>query len=87
MVIDGWNTSSNMYRSLIDGRPTKIKMKAGTTVQNNSRGWDSRVCLSISLPETMEYILNPTILVIKIRMVMAWSWNKMSCSIRGLEEF
>jgi len=49
----------------------KIKIKAGTTVQNNSRGWDSRVCLLVRVLFTIEYILNPTIVVIRIRMVIA----------------
>ena len=51
----------------------KIKIKAGTTVQNSSRGWDSRVSLSRSLLEIIEDILNPTIVVIRIKMVIAWS--------------
>jgi hypothetical protein len=71
--MDGWNTSSSKYSSLIEGSPIKIRMKAGTMVQNNSRGWDSMVCLLRSLLLTMENILNPTILVIKIRIVIAWS--------------
>jgi len=55
----------------MDGRPIKIKIIAGTTVQNNSSGWDSRVCLSTNFLEIMEYILNPTIEVIRIRIVIA----------------
>jgi hypothetical protein len=65
----------------------KIRITAGVRVQNNSKGWDSRDCLSTRLLATMEYILNPTIAVIRIKIVMAWSWNKISCSIRGLDEF
>ena len=71
IVMDGWNTSSNKYNSLIDGRPIKIKIIAGVIVQNNSRGWDSRDSLSIKLLVPMENILNPTMIVIKIRIVIA----------------
>jgi hypothetical protein len=70
-VIDGWNTSSNKYRSLIDGSPIKIRIKAGMIVQNSSRGWDSIVCLLRRVLAIIEYILNPTILVIRIKIVIA----------------
>lgn len=31
--------------------------------------------------------LNATIVVIKIKMVMVWSWKKINCSIKGEEAF
>jgi hypothetical protein len=71
----------------MEGKPIKTRIMAGVSVQNNSRGWDSRDFLSISLLETIEYILYLTIEVIRIRIVMAWSWNRISCSIKGLDEF
>jgi len=57
----------------MDGRPINTKIMAGVRVQNNSRGWDSRDSLSIRLLVPMENILNPTMIVIKIRIVIAWS--------------
>jgi hypothetical protein len=62
------------------------RMKAGTMVQNNSKGWDSLIFLSMLIFVIIEYILNPTIETIKIKMVMAWSWKNVSCSIKGLDE-
>jgi len=35
----------------------------------------------------MEYMLNPTIIVIRTRIVMAWSWKRINCSIKGVHEF
>jgi hypothetical protein len=65
----------------------KIKTKVGTIVQNNSNGWDSIISLSSILLLTVEIILKDTIEVIKIRIVIVWSWKKINCSIRGEEAF
>jgi hypothetical protein len=73
MVTAGLKTSSRRYRSLIEGSPIKIKIIAGTTVQKSSRGWESRIILSRSEFLAKEYILNLTIVVIRIRMDIAWS--------------
>jgi hypothetical protein len=65
----------------------KTKINVGVIVQNNSRGWDSIINLSIVLLLRVEIILKATILVIRIKIVMVWSWKKISCSIRGDEAF
>jgi hypothetical protein len=31
--------------------------------------------------------LNPTIVIIKIKIVIAWLWKKINCSIRGEDAF
>jgi hypothetical protein len=72
-VRDGWNTSSRRYRSLIDGNPINIRMKAGTTVQNSSSGWDSVIFLSRVELKIIEFILNPTIETIRRIIVIVWS--------------
>lgn len=58
-------------------------MKAGTIVQNNSKGWDSNIYWSIFEFKQVEIKLYPTIVIIRIRMVKVWSWKKINCSIRG----
>jgi len=71
----------------MDGKPMNTNTIVGDIVQNNSKDWDSRICLSMNLLLMMEYILNPTIIVISTRIVMAWSWKRISCSIKGVHEF
>jgi hypothetical protein len=58
---------------LIEGRPIKIRVKAGIMVQNSSSGGDSLIFLSILILATIEYMLNPTIEMMRIRIVIAWS--------------
>jgi hypothetical protein len=70
----------------MEGRPIKIKINAGIIVQNNSRGWESKIILFKELLVISEYMLYITILVIRIKIVIAWSWNRINCSIRGLAE-
>lgn len=62
-------------------------MKLGTMVQNSSNSWDSNICWSILVLYIVDIKLNPTIVIIKIKIVKAWSWKKISCSIRGEEAF
>ena len=47
------------------------RIKAGITVQNNSRGWDSVVYLSMFELNIIEFMLNPTMVIIKTRVVIA----------------
>jgi len=75
IVKEGWNTSSNKYKSLIDGNPMNIRINAGITVQNNSRGCDSVIFLFMEEFIINEFILNPTIVIIRIRIVIVWSWK------------
>jgi len=51
----------------------KIRIKAGIIVQKSSRGWDSLIFLSILTLAIIEYILNPTIEMMRIKIVIAWS--------------
>lgn len=62
-------------------------MKVGVMVQNNSNGWDSMISLSITLLLRVEIILKATIVVIRIKIVIAWLWKKINCSIKGEEAF
>jgi len=87
IVIEGEFTSSKRYNKRIDGSPIKIRINLGTMVQNNSSSWDSNICWSIFLLKIVENRLNPTIVIIKIKIVMAWSWKKINCSIRGEAAF
>lgn len=87
MVIAGLYTSSNKYNKRIEGRPIKIKIKLGIIVQNSSKPWDSIICWSMFVLCIVENKLNPTIEIIKIKIVRVWSWKKISCSIKGEEAF
>jgi hypothetical protein len=51
----------------------KIRIKAGTRVQNNSRGWDSVIFLFKEVLPSIENMLNPTTEIIKIKIVRVWS--------------
>jgi hypothetical protein len=62
-------------------------MKLGTIVQNSSNSCDSNICWSILVLNTVESILNPTIEIIKIKIVRAWSWKNINCSISGEAAF
>jgi hypothetical protein len=76
-----------MYNKRIEGRPIKIKIKLGTIVQNSSSPWDSIMYWSILVLNIVENRLNPTMEIIRIKIVRVWSWKKISCSIRGDEAF
>lgn len=41
------------------------------------------MCWSIVDPKQVENKLYATIEIIKIKIVIAWSWKKISCSIKG----
>lgn len=71
----------------MDGSPIKIKIKLGIIVQNSSSPCDSNMCWSMLVLNMVENKLNPTIDIIKIRMVKVWSWKKINCSIRGDDAF
>jgi len=62
-------------------------MNLGTIVQNNSKGWDSNKCWSKFKFVKVENKLYPTIEIIKIRIVIVWSWKKINCSIIGEQAF
>ena len=87
IVIAGLKTSSRRYRIRIDGRPIKIKINLGIIVQNSSSPWDSNMCWSILVLKIVENKLNPTIVIIKIKIVRVWSWKKINCSIKGDDAF
>lgn len=59
------------------------KIKVGATVQNNSKDWDSSIIKLILLFTIVLIILNLTIEIIKIKIVIAWLWKKINCSIKG----
>ena len=57
----------------MEGKPIKIKMKAGTIVQNSSKGCDSNIYWSIFAFKHVEIKLYPTIVIIRIKIVRVWS--------------
>lgn len=63
------------------------RITAGTTVQNNSSDWDSNIKIFKFLLFVVLNRLNPTIEIIKIKIVIAWLWKKINCSIRGEAAF
>ena len=83
IVILGSLISSNIYRSRKEGRAIKISTIAGSTVQIISIVCpSSRYRLVIELKNRV-IIIYPTREVIKIRIIIVWSWKKINCSIRG----
>lgn len=65
----------------------KIKINLGTIVQKSSNLCDSNRWWSMLMFFRVENRLNPTMEIIKIRIVRVWSWKKINCSIRGDEAF
>jgi hypothetical protein len=53
----------------MEGKPIKIKINLGTIVQNNSNSWDSSMYWSMFALNIVENKLNPTIEIIRIRIV------------------
>lgn len=62
-------------------------MNLGIIVQKSSSPCDSNIYWSILDLNKVENKLNPTIEIIRIRIVRVWSWKKISCSIRGQAAF
>lgn len=62
-------------------------MNAGITVQNSSNECDSSIITFTFLFTAVLNKLNPTIEIIKIKIVIAWLWKKISCSISGEAAF
>jgi len=83
----GLYTSSKRYKRRIEGSPIKIKIKLGTIVQKSSSPCDSSICWSMFVLNKVEHRLNPTIEMIRIKIVRVWSWKKINCSIKGDEAF
>jgi len=81
--IDGLLVSSNIYRIRNDGSAMKINIIAGVIVQINSI-----ICLSskfrliILFKRIVPIMYDTEIIIIKI-IIIAWSLNKINCSIRG----
>jgi len=82
-VIDGLKVSSIRYNRRMEGRPIKIKMIDGVSVQNNSSSWDSR---RLKFTDGNTYVSIKLILtkvIIIVTIIIAWSWKKINCSIIG----
>lgn len=85
--MEGLYTSSNRYKSRIEGSPIKIKINLGIIVQKSSKFCDSSICWSKFKLSRVDNKLNLTIVVIKIKIVRVWSWKKINCSIKGEAAF
>ena len=64
-----------------------MRIKVGEIVQNNSKDWDSIVNLSRRGLKMVVIILKVTIVVIRAKIVIVWSWKKINCSINDEEAF
>jgi len=73
--------SSIKYRVFRDGIAIKISRIAGRIVQIVSISWPSIMNLLKLFPIVVDNVRYSVIIVIKIRMIMAWSWKNMICSI------
>ena len=82
-VTKGEDTLSIKYNKPMEGKQINKRINVGATVQNSSRDWDSSIIRLIFLLTTVLIILNPTIVIIKIKTVIAWLWKKINCSIKG----
>jgi hypothetical protein len=57
----------------MEGRPINTKINAGAIVQNNSRGCDSVKSLLLRRLNKVDNKLKPTIEIMRMRIVIAWS--------------
>jgi hypothetical protein len=76
-----------MYSKRIEGMPIKIRIKVGVIVQNSSNGCDSIIILLNEFLKDKEIKLYLIITVIRIKIVMVWSWKNTNSSIRGEAAF
>jgi len=83
MVRLGVLVSSIMYSVFSEGRAIKISSKAGRIVQIVSISCPSITYLLNFLLVIKEYTKCIVRIVIKIRIIMAWSWKNKICSIEG----
>lgn len=76
-------TSSIRYKRCNDGRAIKINVTAGKAVQMNSIVCPSSKLRLINLLEVNLIIMYETRTVIINKIISAWSWKKINCSIKG----
>jgi len=81
MVMFGVFVSSIKYRVFREGRAMKIKRKAGKMVQIVSISCPSIINLLKFFPKIIEVTRYRVKIVIRIRMIMAWSWKNRICSM------
>jgi len=81
MVILGVLVSSIRYKVFRDGRAMKINRKAGRIVQIVSISCPSIMNLLKLFPRIIEVTKYSVKTVIKIKMIIAWSWKNRMCSI------
>jgi len=81
IVILGVFVSSIRYSVLRDGRAIKINRNAGRIVQIVSISCPSIINLLKFFPKVMEVTRYRVKIVIKIKIIMAWSWKNKMCSI------
>lgn len=83
MVTAGDLVSSIKYRVFKEGRAMKINMNAGKIVQMVSISCPSMINLLnffLSMREITRYTVR---IVIRVRMIIAWSWKNRMCSMEG----
>lgn len=83
IVILGFEVSSIRYKIFIEGRAIKRSITAGRIVQIVSISCPSMRNLWYLFLITIEIIMFSVMIVIRIRMIIEWSWKNNSCSILG----
>jgi len=73
--------SSIKYRVFSEGIAMKISRTAGRIVQMVSISCPSIINLLKFFPMVVDNVKYNVIIVIKIKIIMAWSWKNMICSI------
>jgi len=81
MVKFGVFVSSIRYRVFREGIAMKISNTAGRMVQMVSISCPSMMNLLKVLPKVVDMVRYNVIMVIRIKIIMAWSWKNIICSI------
>jgi len=85
MVIEGCLESSIRYKVFIEGRAMKISMVPGRIVQIDSISCPSAMNLLNFFPFIRDSIEYRVMIVISDRIIIAWSWKNIRCSMIGEE--
>jgi len=83
IVREGFASSSLRYRSRSDGRARNSRVIAGRTVHTVSTSCASMVNREVYLFTSSVVRAYPTVVITRVRITRAWSWNEIICSIIG----
>lgn len=71
------------YSRRNEGSAREIRINAGRVVHTASILWASRIVRDLNLLISRASMAYATVVVINIRIIIAWSWKMMSCVMMG----